>query len=65
MQGRLRGEPVSITVETRCEHCSEPMTLEIDSDMNVRCEKSGAKPMVFLPDVAVLDVEAPSIVDDF
>ena len=41
------------------------MTLEIDSDMNVRCEKSGAKPMVFLPDVAVLDVEAPSIVDDF
>ncbi len=65
MQGHLRSEPVSITVETECEHCSEPLTLEIDNDMNVQIEQVGADPMVFIPDVQVFDVEAPSIVDDF
>ena len=65
VQGHLRNEPVSITVETRCEHCEEPMTLEIDSDMNITAVQAGAKPMVFSPDVEVLDIEAPTIVDDF
>jgi len=41
------------------------MTLEIDSDMNVRVEQQGAEPMVFAPDVAPFDVEDTSIVDDF
>lgn len=65
VQGRLRGEPVSITVETRCEHCSEPLTLDIDADMNVRVAQPGAQPVVFSPDVPLYDIEAPSIVDDF
>ena len=65
MQGHLRGEPISITVETRCEHCFEPITLEIDSEMSVRVEAEAARPMVFTPDVNVFDVEAPTIVDDF
>jgi len=56
---------VSITVETRCEHCSEPLTLQIDSDMNVQVEQTGAEPMIFTPDVNTFEVEAPSIVDDF
>jgi hypothetical protein len=41
------------------------MTLEIDSDMKVTVVQPGAKPMVFTPDVAILDTKAPSIVDDF
>jgi hypothetical protein len=65
VQGHLRSEPVSITVETRCEHCSEPVNMEIDSDMNVRVATSGAEPMVFTPDVETWDTEAPSIIDDF
>ena len=65
MQGHLRSEPLTVTVETECAHCSEPLTLEIDSDMNARVEQAGADPMVFTPDVQVFDVEAPSIVDDF
>ena len=56
---------MSIVVETRCEHCSERMTLEVDGDMKVSVEQAGAAPMVFTPDVQVFDVEAPSIVDDF
>ena len=56
---------MSITVETRCVHCSESLTLEIDSDMNVLVEQTGAEPMVFTPDVSTFDVEDASIVDDF
>ena len=56
---------MSITVETRCEHCEESITLEIDSDMNVMVVTPGANPMVFTPDVDVFDIEAPTIVDDF
>jgi len=41
------------------------LTLEVDSEMNVRVEEAGAEPLVFIPDVAVFDVEGPSIVDDF
>ena len=65
VQGHLRGEPISITVETRCEHCSEPLTLDIDNDMNVRVAQPAATPMVFVPDVLPYDIKAPSIVDDF
>jgi len=65
VQGHLRNEPVTISVDTECAHCAEPLTLEIDSDMNVRVEQVGADPMVFVPDVPVFDVKAPSIIDDF
>lgn len=65
MQGRLRNEDLSVTVDTECHHCGEPLTLEVDSEMNVRVEEAGAEPLVFIPDVAVFDVEGPSIVDDF
>lgn len=65
MQGRLRGEPVSITVETECAHCFEPMTLQVDSEMNLTVEPADAAPLVFTPDVETWDTEAPSIVDDF
>ena len=65
VQGHLRNEPVSITVETRCEHCMEPMTLEVDSDMKVVVDQPGADPLVFMPDVMPFDVEDVSIVDDF
>ncbi len=41
------------------------MTLEIDSDMNIKVEPLGAEPMVFTPDVEIYDIEAPTIVDDF
>ncbi len=56
---------MEITVETRCAHCGDPLTVEIDSDMNVRTEPSAADPMVFTPDVPLFDVTSPSIIDDF
>ena len=65
MQGRLRNEETSVTVDTECQHCSTPLTLEVDSEMNVRVEQLGAEPLVFIPQVALFDVKGPSIVDDF
>jgi hypothetical protein len=62
---RIRDGPVSTTVDTRCEHCSEPMTLEVDHEMKVRVATPGAGPMVFTPDVATWDPETPSIIDAF
>jgi hypothetical protein len=41
------------------------LTLEIDSDLNIEVKEPEAEPMVFTPDVAVLDIKGPSIVDDF
>ena len=41
------------------------MTFEVDSDMNITAVQAGVKPMVFTPAVEVLDIEAPTIVDDF
>ena len=65
MQGRLRDEDLSVTVETTCHHCSEPIVLEVDREMHIRVDSPGAAPVVFVPDVAVFDVAAPSIIDDF
>ena len=65
MQGRLRNEDLSVRVDTECHHCGKPLTLEVDSEMNVQVEEAGAEPLVFIPDVALFDVEGPSIVDDF
>ena len=41
------------------------MTLDIDRDMNIRVAERGAEPMVFIPDVELYDIAAPSIIDDF
>ena len=65
VQGQLRGEPLSVVVETECEHCSQPMHLEIDSELNYRVREQGADPMVFVPDVDFRKLAEPSITDAF
>ena len=65
VQGRLRNEPVSITAETECAHCAEPMILHVDHEMNITVDPPEADPLVFSPDVALWETTAPSIVDDF
>ena len=70
MQGRLRKQPLAVD-GNHLYGCragaddTDPLTLQIDSDMNVDVEQTGAEPMVFTPDVNTFEVEAPSIVDDF
>jgi hypothetical protein len=65
VQGHLTNSDVAVTVETSCHHCSKPLTLEIDRDMNIRVDPCDAQPVVFVPDLEPFEVEGSDIVDDF
>lgn len=65
VQGRLRNEALSISVETECGHCGEPLHLEIDSELNYRVAEAGAEPMVYAPMLDLTKLDDPSIIDGF
>ncbi|MFC1976160.1 hypothetical protein ACFLXQ_07160 [Chloroflexota bacterium] len=71
VQGRLRtafdknSEPLSVVVKTECAHCSQPMRIEIDSEMRCRVEEEGAAPLISVPVVDFSKVTVPSIIDVF
>lgn len=64
VQGQLRNEHLTCTIETECGHCHQPMRIEIDSDLNDRVIEGGTDPLVYSP---MLDIKAlePSIIDGF
>ncbi len=65
VQGRLQDQPVSVTVETECAHCHQPLRLEVDSRPVCRALDAGAQPLVFAPMVNFAKLKDPSIVDAF
>jgi hypothetical protein len=65
VQGHLRGEPLSFTIETECGHCHQPIHIEIDSQLKYRVVESETEPLVYVPMVDVHKLEAPSIIDGF
>ena len=68
VQGHLRNEPLAITIETECAHCSRPIQLELESaperELSYRVVE-GADPLVFVPFVNFEKLEDPSIIDAF
>ena len=65
MQGRLRGEEVSISVVSECAHCKQPMHMKIDSDMNWSSQDSSCSPIIFVPDVDFRALREPNIINAF
>ena len=65
MQGRLRREPLSVTVRTECAHCAQRIEFEMDSELKYRVEEQEADPLVFVPTVNFGELTEPSIVDVF
>ena len=66
VQGRLRNECLSVTVASSCGHCGRPMALDITSDLIYRRHDGvDTEPIVFVPEVDLAALEAPSIIDDF
>jgi hypothetical protein len=65
VQGRLRDEKLSFSIETECGHCSRPLHIEIDSELKYRVLDDGANPIVYLPMVDFEELEDPSIIDAF
>jgi hypothetical protein len=65
VQGQLRNQNLSFTVKTACGHCGNPITLEIDSQLNYRVLEAGAEPLVYAPMLDVKKLKDPSIIDGF
>ena len=64
VQGHLRNEPLAITIETECAHCSRSIQIELDSELNYRVVE-GTDPLVFVPLVDFEKLKDPSIIDAF
>ena len=64
VQGHLRNESLTITIETECAHCARSIQLELDSELNHRVVE-GTDPLVFVPLVDFEKLEDPSIIDAF
>jgi hypothetical protein len=65
VQGHLRKEEVTIRVDTECAHCQKPMQLEIDSHMQCRCQDTGCRPIIFIPEVDFGSLKDPTIIEAF
>ncbi len=65
VQGRLRGEEVTVRVVSECALSKRPMLMEIDSDMNYSCDDEDCSPMIFVPKVDFKSLKDPNIIDAF
>jgi hypothetical protein len=65
VQGHLRGEKLSFTLDTECGHCHQPLHIQIDSDLEIRVLDEGAEPLVHVPLVDLNELDEPSIIDSF
>jgi len=65
VQGQLREEALSFTIETSCAHCGQPIHIEMDSELNYRVVEEGADPHISVPMIDLSELEAPSIIDAF
>lgn len=63
VQGRLRQEDVTATVETVCAKSGRPLTITISSNMEVEVRNEGAKPLVFFPQFDWKTFAEPNIID--
>ena len=68
VQGHLRNEPVAISIETECAHCSRSIRIELESapesELSYRVVE-GTDPLVFIPHVDFEKLKDPSIIDAF
>ena len=65
MQGQLREEALSFTIETSCAHCGEPIHIEMDSELSYRVLEEEADPFIYVRMVDFDELEDPSIIDAF
>jgi hypothetical protein len=65
VQGQLRNQPLSVTIETQCAQSGQVLHIEVDSALNYRVLETGAEPLVFVPLVDFEKLEDPSIIDAF
>jgi len=65
VQGQLRNEALTFTIQTECVHCGEKIYINIDNELNYSVSDPGAAPLVFVPMVDFKKLKDPSIIDAF
>ncbi len=65
MQGRLRGETLSVEIDTSCAHCDKEIQIRLDSEGEWSVKQDDAQTLVFAPDVDWATFTKPNIIDDF
>ena len=65
VQGQLRRESLTFSIETECAHCGRPLHIEMDSELRYSVLEQDAAPLVFAPMVDFDRLEDPSIIDAF
>jgi len=65
VQGRLRGEKLTIEIESECAHCGRTLHICVDSELNSQVREKGAEPLLFEPDVDWKTFKGANIIDDY
>jgi hypothetical protein len=65
VQGRLRKESISVTIDTVCAHCDNPIKIMIDGEMNCEVAQENANLYIFDPQIDWEFFSAPNIIHDF
>jgi len=65
VQGHLRKEHLTFTLQTQCAHCGKELRIEIDSDLKYSVSDPEARPIILVPMVDFKKLKDPSIIDAF
>lgn len=65
MQGRIRGEHVSASVQSECAECRAELGFTIDSEFRWRIEIGGPGPLLFEPSIDWAGFRGATIVNDY
>ena len=65
MQGQLRNEYLSITIDTHCAQSGKKLQIEIDSQLKIHGQEDGSEAMIFTPQVEWEGFHDPSIIDAY
>jgi len=65
VQGRLRGQQLSVRIETACAHCGQALAMTVDSDKGYEVHSAGANPLVFHPQINWMTFTDPNIIDAY
>lgn len=65
MQGRLRGEELSIELESECAHCGKALHISVDSELNSQVRERDVEPLLFEPDVDWKTFKGANIINDY
>ena len=65
VQGQLLNKRLTFAIETECAHCTRPIHIEMDSDLNYSVAEKDADPLLLAPMVDFGKLQDPSIIDAF